>query len=121
LTGPKIIAAITAAVSLITLGSTAINVFISLRLAALQGKWKADSATLEVSLLKQFVVWKDELLTALNGKYVSDKLVAEMKASLGREMAQAEARLDRIEARCEERIKNCPAFRLQQQLPPCHT
>ena len=113
--------AITALISAVAMISAAINVFISLRLGAVQAKWKADSAGLEIALLKQFVAWKDELLTALNGKYVSDKLVAEMKTSLGREMAQAEARLDRIEARCEERIKNCPAFRLQQQPPPCHT
>jgi hypothetical protein len=120
MTGPQIVAAVSGAVSVLTLFSTAINVYISLRLGALQAKWKADSAMLEVSTLKQFVTWKDELVATLNGKYVSDKLVAEMKAGLGREMTQIELRLDRIEARCEERLKNCPALRLRQghQQPP---
>lgn len=102
---------ITIGISLITVASAAVNVYVGLRLTALQSKMKADSAALEVSLLKQFVTWKDEVLTAINGKYVSDKLIGEIRASLGREMTALSARMDHIEKRCEERPKDCLALR----------
>jgi hypothetical protein len=97
--------------SAITLGATAINVYVGLRLAAVQSKLKADAATLEVEFMKQFVAWKDEVLATINGKYVSAQLIAEIRTSMGREMAQIELRLDRIEKRCEERPKECMALR----------
>ena len=90
-------------ISLITLTATAINVYVGLRLAALQSKMKADSSGLEVSLLKQFVLWKDEVLTAINGKYVTAALVAEMRANFGHELQQIDKRLERIEERCAGR------------------
>ena len=101
----------TIALSILTLTSGAINVYVGLRLSALQSKIKAESSALEVSMLKQFVAWKDDVLTAINGKYVSDKLIAEMRASLGREMSALSARMDHIEKRCEERPKDCLALR----------
>ena len=97
--------------SLLTAAGTAINVFVGLRLAAMQAKLKADAAGLEVTFMKQFVAWKDEVLATINGKYVSAQLVAEIRTSMGREMAQIELRLDRIEKRCEERPKECMALR----------
>jgi hypothetical protein len=100
-------------ISIITVVAAAINVYVGLRLAALQSKLKADSASLEVALLRQFVTWKDEILTMLNGKYVSDRLVAEIHMNLEREIAVLNARMDRIEKRCEERPKDCLALRCQ--------
>ncbi len=97
----------TLALPILTVASGAVNVFVGLRLAAMQAKFKAESAALEVSLLKQFVAWKDEVLTAINGKYVSDKLVGEIRLSIGREMGLLTARMDHIEKRCEERPKDC--------------
>jgi len=91
-------------ISLITLTATAIDVYVGLRLAALQSKMKADSSGLEVSLLKQFVLWKDEVLTAINGKYVTAALLAEMRANFGHELQQIDKRLERIEQRWEERL-----------------
>lgn len=102
---------ITIAISLLTVSSAAVNVYVGLRLAAVQSRLKADAAALEVSLVKQFIGWKDEVLSAINGKYVSAQLIAEIRASIGRELAQAELRLDRIEKRCEERPKECLALR----------
>jgi hypothetical protein len=46
------------ALSVLTIAGTGINVYVGLRLTALQAKMKADSAALEVSLLKQFVAWR---------------------------------------------------------------
>ncbi len=102
---------ITVGLSLITACGAGVNVFVGLRLAALQAKMKADSSQMEVQLLKQFVAWKDEVLTAINGKYVTDKLIGEIKASLVREMAALSARMDHIEKRCEDRPKDCVALR----------
>lgn len=97
--------------SLLTVAGTAINVFVGLRLAAMQSKLKADTSALEVALVKQFVGWKDEVLATINGKYVSAQLIAEIRTSLGRELAQLELRVERIENRCEERPKECLALR----------
>lgn len=99
--------AIPVVLSAITIAGTAINVFVGLRLAALQAKMKTDNATLEVALLKQFVGWKDEVLQAINGKYVSATLVAEIRSNIGREIAQASARLDHIDQRCEDHRTEC--------------
>lgn len=101
--------------SLLTATGTAINVFVGLRLAAMQAKLKADTSALEISLVKQFIAWKDEVLATINGKYVSAQLIAEIRTSMGREMAQIEMRLDRIEKRCEERPKECMALRCHVQ------
>lgn len=102
---------IAVALSLLTAAGTAINVFVGLRLAVIQSRLKADTAALEVSLVKQFIAWKDEVLGVINGKYVSAQLIAEIRTSIGRELAQIEMRLDRIEKRCEERPKECLALR----------
>ncbi|HWR54804.1 MAG TPA: hypothetical protein VN428_27090 [Bryobacteraceae bacterium] len=107
---------LTLILSVLTIGGTAINVYVGLRLAALQSKMKADSAALELSLLKQFVTWKDEVLGAINGKYVSATLIAEIRGSLGRELGLIQSRLDHIEHRCEERIESC---RAGGKVPPC--
>ena len=90
--------------SVITLAGGAINVYVGLRLAALQSKMKADASGLEVVLLKQFVLWKDEVLSAINGKYVTAALVAEMRSNFGHELQQIDKRLERIEERCAERF-----------------
>ena len=94
---------ITIAISILTVVSGAINVYVGLRLAALQAKMKADSAALEVTLMKQFVTWKDELLQLLNGKYVTANLVAEIRMSFAHDVQRIDKVLDRIERRCEER------------------
>ena len=73
---------ITIGISVVTVVSGAINVYVGLRLAALQSKMKADSAALEIALMKQFVTWKDELLQLLNGKYVTATLVAEIRTGI---------------------------------------
>jgi hypothetical protein len=101
----------TIGLSVVTVASGAINVYVGLRLTALQSKMKADSSALEVSILKQFVAWKDEVLAAINGKYVSAQLIAEIRASLGREMSSLVARMDHLEKRCEDRPKDCLALR----------
>ncbi len=115
LTEPGHVQIIGLIISVVTLGATAINVFVGLRLAAMQSKLKADAASLEVTFMKQFVAWKDEVLATINGKYVSAQLIAEIRTSMGREMAQMEMRLDRIEKRCEERPKECMALRCHVQ------
>jgi hypothetical protein len=94
---------ITIAISVLTVVSGAINVYVGLRLAALQAKMKADSAALEIALMKQFVTWKDDLLQLLNGKYVTASLVAEIRASIAHDVTRIDKVLDRIERRCEER------------------
>jgi hypothetical protein len=96
--------------SLLTVAGTAINVFVGLRLAAMQAKLKADTSALEVALVRQFVGWKDEVLATINGKYVSAQLIAEIRTSIGRELAQAELRIDRIEKRCDDRSTECLAL-----------
>jgi hypothetical protein len=91
--------------SVVTAAATAMNVYVGLRLAALQSKMKADAASLETTLIKQFVHWKDEVLQAINGKYVSAALIAEIRSSMGHELAQIAARLDHLERRCESRTE----------------
>ena len=49
-------------ISLVMLTATGNNVYAGLRLAALQAKVQADSSRLELALLQQFVLWKDEVL-----------------------------------------------------------
>ncbi len=100
-----------AGLSILTVVSAAVNVYVGLRLAALQSKQRADNAALEVSLVKQFPAWKDEVLAVINGKYVSAQLIVEIRTSIGRELTQIELRLDRVEKRCEERPKECLALR----------
>jgi hypothetical protein len=102
---------ITIGISVVTVCSGAINLYVGLRLAALQAQIKADAAAAEISLVKQFVQWKDEMLRLLNGKYVSDRLVGEIRLSLDREIAALCVRVDHIEKRCEERPKDCLALR----------
>lgn len=94
---------ITVAISALTVISGAINVYVGLRLSALQSKMKADSAALEIALMKQFVTWKDELLQLLNGKYVTATLVAEIRTGFAHDIQRIDRVLDRIERRCEER------------------
>jgi hypothetical protein len=105
---------VTVGLSFLTVISAGINAYVGLRLAALQAKLRADASTLEVSLLKQFVTWKDDVLSAINGKYVSEKLVVEIRTSMGRELGMLSARMDHIEKRCECRPKDCLALRCQQ-------
>ncbi len=92
---------LTLALSVLTIGGAAINVYIGLRLSSLQSKMKADSSAFELSLLKQFVVWKDDVLGAINGKYVSAALIAEMRSGVGHEISQIQTRLERFEQGCE--------------------
>ena len=107
LADPGHIQVLAVVLSIVTAAATGMNVYIGLRLAALQSKMKADSSALEASLIKQFVGWKDEVLAAINGKYVSAALIAEIRNNLGRELAQIEARLEHIENRCEMRQREC--------------
>lgn len=89
-----------------------------LRLAAPQAKVKADSAGMEVSLLKQFVLWKDEVLPAINGTYVTASLAAEVHGDIRHELQQIDKRLERIEERCAHRL----VCALQQKhVFPCPT
>jgi hypothetical protein len=109
----------TVIISLVGLISVAINVYVGLRLAAMQAKIDADSATLRAELLKQFVVWKDEVLGAINGKYVSEKLIVEIRSGIGREIGLLATRIDRMDERCERRYSVCPArTRESQEYPP---
>jgi hypothetical protein len=109
LTAQQVLAAVSILISLITIISTSINVFISLKLASAQSAWKADAAGLQVTLMGQSIKWKDDILSSINGKYVSDKLVGEMKTGLAREIVLLEERVKRIEVRCDERAKDgCP-------------
>jgi hypothetical protein len=84
---------ITVGVSIVTLASAAMNVYIGLRLTALQAQSKADNAALETRFVTQLSQWKDEVLATINGKYVSGQLIAEIRTSIGRELAQIELRL----------------------------
>ena len=103
---------ITVIISLVGIVSVAINVYVGLRLAAVQSKLEADAAALKASLIGQFVTWKDDVLSAINGKYVSEKLIVEIRSGLGREINILTARLDHIDARCEARLKDCPVLRV---------
>ena len=94
---------ITIAVSILTVVSGAINVYVGLRLAALQAQIKADSAAAEIALVKQFVEWKDDMLQLLNGKYVTATLVAEIRTGIAHDVSRIDKVLDRIERRCEDR------------------
>ncbi len=107
LTDPGHVQVLAVVLSIVTAAATGMNVYIGVRLAALQSKMRADSSALEASLIKQFVAWKDEVLAAINGKYVSAALIAEIRSNLGRELAQIEARLEHIENRCEMRQREC--------------
>ena len=111
LTDPGHIQVLAVLLSIVTAAATGINVYVGLRLSALQSKMKADSSALGAALIKQFVLWKDEVLTAINGKYVSAALIAEFRSNLGRELAQIDARLAHIENRCEVRREECIALR----------
>jgi len=94
-------------ISLVGLISVAINVYVGLRLAAVQAKSDADAATLKAALTSQFVVWKDEVLSAINGKYVSEKLIIEIRSGIGRELQLIGDRLDKMDERCERRHEVC--------------
>ncbi len=94
---------ITIAVSILTVASGGINVYVGLRLSALQAQMKADSAAAEIALVKQFVEWKDDMLQLLNGKYVTAVLVAEIRTGIAHDVSRIDRVLDRIERRCEER------------------
>jgi hypothetical protein len=94
---------ITVGLSVVTVAGAAVNVYVGLRLAAMQAKMKADSAALEIVLMKQFVAWKDELLTMLNGKYVTATLVGEIRSGMAHDVDRIDKVLDRIERRCEQR------------------
>ena len=99
---------ITIIISLVGIVSVAINVYVGLRLAAVQSKLEADAAALKASLIAQFVTWKDDVLSAINGKYVSEKLITEIRSGIGREMNILAARLDHMDDRCERRHARCP-------------
>ena len=109
---------ITIGISILTVISGAINVYVGLRLAALQAKMKADSAALEIALMKQFVAWKDDLLQLLNGKYVTASLVAEIRTGIAHDVTRIDRVLDRIERRCEERGPAGCIFRQTPEHPP---
>jgi len=94
---------VTVGISVLTVVSGAINVYVGLRLAALQAQIKADSAAAEIALVKQFVEWKDDMLQLLNGKYVTASLVGEIRTGISHDVSRIDRVLDRIERRCEER------------------
>ena len=104
---------ITVGLSVITVAGATVNVYVGLRLAAMQARMKADSAALEVVLMKQFVTWKDELLTLLNGKYVTSTLVSEIRSGMAHDVDRIDKVLDRIERRCEER--GCQLIQQQRE------
>jgi hypothetical protein len=99
---------ITVIISLVGIASVAINVYVGLRLAAVQAKLEANAATLKASLVKEFAMWKDEVLNAINGKYVSEKLIFEIRSGIGREIATLSARIDHLDQRCERQHSHCP-------------
>jgi hypothetical protein len=92
---------------------TAINLFVGLRLAAMQSKLKADTSALEVAMIKQFTAWKDEVLSAINGKYVSEKLIVEIRSGIGREIQSLSARIGHLDERCERRHAHCPPITIE--------
>jgi hypothetical protein len=93
--------------SVFTLTASAINIYVGLRLAVIQARLKADSAALEVSLVKQFVGWKEDVVRAINDKYVTGALVAEMRSNFRDDLGRIDKRLERIEERCAERLEKC--------------
>ena len=109
---------ITIAVSILTVVSGGINVYVGLRLAALQAQIKADSAAAEIALVKQFVEWKDDMLRLLNGKYVTAVLVAEIRTGIAHDVSRIDRVLDRIERRCEERGPAGCIFHQPHEPPP---
>ena len=109
---------ITIAVSILTVVSGGINVYVGLRLAALQAQIKADSAAAEIALVKQFVEWKDDMLRLLNGKYVTAVLVAEIRTGIAHDVSRIDRVLDRIERRCEERGPIGCIFHQTAEHPP---
>ena len=64
-------------------------------------------AALKASLIKEFAMWKDDLLNAINGKYVSEKLIIEIRSGIGREIMSLSTRLDHFDQRCERRHARC--------------
>lgn len=103
---------ITGVLSSITLVSGAVNVFVGLRLAALQQRVRADSASLEVTLVKELSSWKESVLKLLSG-YATTAAVLELHGSVNRDIDRLRVILDRIERRCEERgLSGCMLHRL---------
>ena len=109
---------ITIAVSILTVVSGGINVYVGLRLSALQAQMKADSAVAEIALVRQFIAWKDEILQLLNGKYVTATLVAEIRTGIAHDVSRIDKVLDRIERRCEERGPIGCIFHQTAEHPP---
>jgi hypothetical protein len=93
---------LTIGISVLTVVSGAINVYVGLRLAALQAQMKADSAAAEIALVRQFIAWKDEILQLLNSKYVTAVLVAEIRDGIAHDVSRIDKALDRLERRREE-------------------
>lgn len=89
----------------VTAAAALLNVVIGLRMSALYSKLQAENSKMELTMLKQFVLWKDEMLSVINGKYVSAALVTEMKTSITRELTQIEDRMNHMDQRCERCIK----------------
>jgi hypothetical protein len=94
---------LTIGISVLTVVSGAINVYVGLRLAALQAQMKAESAAAEIALVRQFIAWKDEILQLLNSKYVTAVLVAEIRDGIAHDVSRIDRVLDRIECRREAR------------------
>lgn len=69
---------LTIGISVVTIVSGAIHVYVGLRLAALLAQLKADSAA-EIALVKQFVECKDDMLQLLNRSYVTAVLLSETR------------------------------------------
>jgi len=101
----------TVIISAIGIVAVAINVYVGLRLAAVQAKLESNSTAIKAELLEQFVTWKDDVLNAINGKYVSEKLIIEIRSGIGRELQTLTSRVDHIDQRCERRLKDCPLVR----------
>ncbi|HZT29226.1 MAG TPA: hypothetical protein VFA33_05050 [Bryobacteraceae bacterium] len=109
---------ITAIISAIGIISVAINIYVGLRLATVQARFEADAAALKASMIEEFARWKDEVLNAINGKYVSEKLIIEIRAGLGREIMALSTRFDRMDERCEIRHARCPPANCDPPLVP---
>jgi hypothetical protein len=109
---------LTIGISALTVVSGGINVYVGLRLAALQAQMKADSAAAEIALVRQFIAWKDEILQLLNGKYVTATLVAEIRTGIAHDVSRIDKVLDRIERRCEERGPIGCIFHQTAEHPP---
>lgn len=96
-------------ISLTTPTATAINVYVGLRLAALQAKIKAEESLLEASLVKQFVGWQEEVVSAINDKYVTAKLVGEIEENLRIELVQIDKRLPQTLPHRSQQSRNRPS------------